>query len=312
MTCVQCGREVSFKYRVNEDGAIFCGDDCYEACGDDAHTDRHHPYIDVYEYVRREYIHWMEDWEDRLILADKYIDEVNQMISDIDALISEHMDFYLSDGDDGVFHAEIRKYLHKLNQLEKTIIQWRPERDVYYQVAVIFRRQSPVQLRDMHETGVRHLKEEIRTRTGRAEHVLIEWLDLSFAVPEFWLLQDNTIELTYETRAEAEEVRDHFQALFADDMAEIMVDDVFSCDSGCGLFLPDTMAECASEGWHYESICAQTDYPGIFAQDELASLVAKDVDDVPFLIDVWFVGKIKRSCIMHDMDYPAWVALAEL
>ncbi|MET0961059.1 MAG: hypothetical protein ABWX58_12130, partial [Psychrobacillus psychrotolerans] len=58
------------RYRVNEFGDTFCGDDCYEKyyeVNDIKCTDYSHPYIDDYEAMRRVFLDWSDNWEEEII-----------------------------------------------------------------------------------------------------------------------------------------------------------------------------------------------------------------------------------------------------
>ncbi len=137
MKCKCCQLVVDEKYKVNQLGDVFCDDDCYDKYIDenvDSPDDFNHPYIDDYELIRSNYIDWLENWESDLesIVGGKVLLKANEMIDTIDEVFNEYSDYYISEGDDGVFAREIYLYLLKFEELQKNITQWKPKREVFF------------------------------------------------------------------------------------------------------------------------------------------------------------------------------------
>ena len=63
--CKVCRKKTGMERRVNNEGIVFCSDECYEEF-DDSLNDNDHPYIDDYEALRFEYIHLMQYYEGNL------------------------------------------------------------------------------------------------------------------------------------------------------------------------------------------------------------------------------------------------------
>ena len=63
--CKVCRKKPRIERRVNNEGIVFCSDECYEEF-DDSPNDNDHPYIDDYEGLRFEYIYLMCDYEGKL------------------------------------------------------------------------------------------------------------------------------------------------------------------------------------------------------------------------------------------------------
>lgn len=123
MKCFLCNQKVDETYRVNEKGDYFCSDDCYDEVEND---DYKHPYIDAYEDVRFTYIDWLLNWESDLEKDPNPLQLAADMNEKIDEVYDAYWDFYVSEGDDGVFAHEIYMYLLKFEDLQKEILEWRP------------------------------------------------------------------------------------------------------------------------------------------------------------------------------------------
>lgn len=123
--CIVCGKVPGIEKRVNNEGLIFCSDDCYDA-HDNSPNDFSHPYIDDYEAIRLEYIWWMENFEnemDKLAQADDA--EREEILEGFDALFLEFYDYYQLEGNDGVFSQEIYNYLLALEEIRVKIENWK-------------------------------------------------------------------------------------------------------------------------------------------------------------------------------------------
>jgi hypothetical protein len=129
MHCEFCNSEVKDHYRVNQLGNNFCNDDCYDEFienTDQPHDDSSHPYIDDYELMRSNYLDWLEHWESDLspYNGGKLALKKGEMIETIDEVFEEYWDYYISEGDDGVFAKEIYFYLLKFEDLKKRISEY--------------------------------------------------------------------------------------------------------------------------------------------------------------------------------------------
>lgn len=124
--CKVCSKKPRLEKRVNNEGVVFCSDDCYEEY-EDSPNDFDHPYIDDYEAIRFEYIEWMKDYENQL-----YSYWLNgqpkkgELEETIDEIIDDYYDYYRLEGSDGVFSEEIYHYLLAFKELQKIIKGWEP------------------------------------------------------------------------------------------------------------------------------------------------------------------------------------------
>ncbi len=136
--CKHCLQEVDERYRRNQFGDVFCDDDCYDnyyEINDIECDDCSHPYIDDYEGIRSNYLDWLENWENDLNKLSHHENlqyEVFKMLDTIDEVYDAYWDYYKTEGDDGVFAREIYLYLLKFEELQKEIVQWRPEQHLRY------------------------------------------------------------------------------------------------------------------------------------------------------------------------------------
>ncbi|WP_423409059.1 hypothetical protein AABM38_02955 [Heyndrickxia sp. MSNUG] len=126
MHCKYCHSEVQAQYRVNQRGDFFCNDDCYDEYIDPTEQppdDFSHPYIDDYELMRSNYLDWLEHWESDLVhyKGAKLALKKTEMLETMDEVFEEYWDYYISEGDDGVFAKEIYFYLLKFEDLKKKI-----------------------------------------------------------------------------------------------------------------------------------------------------------------------------------------------
>lgn len=129
MNCKYCHSQVKEHYRVNQRGDYFCNDDCYDEYIE--HTEQppddfSHPYIDDYELMRSNYLDWLEHWKSDLAhyRGAKVALKKAKMLETIDEVFEEYWDYYISEGDDGVFAKEIYLYLLKFEDLKKKINQY--------------------------------------------------------------------------------------------------------------------------------------------------------------------------------------------
>ncbi|MRH41536.1 hypothetical protein GH741_02470 [Aquibacillus halophilus] len=119
--CKVCRKKPRIRRRVNNEGILFCSDDCYEEF-EDSPDDIDHPYINDYEAIRYEYIQWMNNYVDDLYMYWLYgAPKKESLLEQIDDLLGEFIDFYALEGQDGVFSAEIYNYLIDFEQLQKEI-----------------------------------------------------------------------------------------------------------------------------------------------------------------------------------------------
>jgi hypothetical protein len=71
-----------------------------------------------------------ENWENdlnKLSHHENLHHELGKMLDTIDEVYDAYWDYYKTEGDDGVFARENYLYLLKFEELQKEIVQWRPE-----------------------------------------------------------------------------------------------------------------------------------------------------------------------------------------
>ncbi|MDG4658340.1 hypothetical protein P6P90_15885 [Ectobacillus antri] len=125
--CKVCRKKPRLGRRVNNEGILFCSDDCYEAF-EDSPNDMDHPYIDDYDAVRFEYMEWTGRYEQKLMsAAGRNLQAVKEeLVEGIESVIEEFRDYVSLEGTDGVFSAEIYEYLQELENLTVVIERWTP------------------------------------------------------------------------------------------------------------------------------------------------------------------------------------------
>lgn len=126
--CKVCRKKPRLERRVNEEGIVFCSDDCYEEF-EQSDNDYSHPYIDDYEAVRYEYMEWMKSYEDELYCS--YLTgnpSRNDLLEGIESVLAEFDDYYRLGGSDGVFSNEIYHFLISLEELYELIEKWSPDK----------------------------------------------------------------------------------------------------------------------------------------------------------------------------------------
>ncbi|MCP8615940.1 hypothetical protein [Salirhabdus salicampi] len=128
--CKVCRKKPRLERRVNNEGVLFCSDDCYDDY-DHSPNDMDHPYIDDYEAIRFVYIDWMENYEDDLYKEWLYgTPRKEELMEQLDEFLGEFMDYYGLEGRDGVFSAEIYHYVMELEQLKVVMKNWKADEKV--------------------------------------------------------------------------------------------------------------------------------------------------------------------------------------
>lgn len=318
MKCVYCKNQVDVSYRVNCGGDVFCNDECYEnqfEIDDRSMGDHDHPYIDSYENVLSEYLSRLNNWEDEMNLVDSdFVLKADELCDTIDEFIEQYFHFYTTQGDDGVFAYEIYNYLLKLQDLQGKILEWRPSRDKHYNIVFLFDQKSFETAEDHPSTYKKlgtYLKKHYPNNTK-----LTPYLNAGFVKDGYKCTSNNDFELTFDDEGEAKEVVMEFREVFNESKAETLLEPSYLCDCGCGLFLAENDAydEGGLEGWYYDQLCASLYFPGVYPKKYLENDILCDrADDVTEDItpNYWFyfVHKVKRSCRVHEVDYPDWIEL---
>lgn len=295
-TCLYCDKKTTDRYRVNEFGDMFCEDDCYEKYyeeNDIKCTDRNHPYIDDYEAIRRVYFDWSDHWEDEIIERGKnFQSSVDEVIDLIVEEMEAYWDYYMKQGDDGVFAQEIYGYYTKFQHLHRKILKWRPERDVYYYMS--FQIDHPL-LEKRWMLG----EEFIAFLTSIQENELAN------------LLNDHVhpydeMAFYFDTEEEAEKISKVLNEKFGVDMAEsIYIAEAYLCEGEChDIEAIENINMDHLDGWFFCDSC-QSYFPGFFAKEELLQEIQL-YETQPTRND-FYTRKIKRSCLYHDLIFPDWV-----
>ncbi|WP_088006077.1 hypothetical protein [Indiicoccus explosivorum] len=307
MTCIYCLKEAGAEYRVNAAGVVFCSDECYENYMEnqpDTPDDVSHPYIDTYELIRFHYIDWLRNWESDLekVRFNNPQGKADEMNDTIDEIIDAHGDFVRAEGDDGVFAKEIYRYVLKFEELQKQILDWRPERQAVYYLPL-----------DELPAG-----SDGRFRNWRhfADHLYgIKAVNL------FFLLKDNVhpydeMVFWFEDEAYLAEVYEELARVFGDGtVKDLEAFEAYRCEGSCGdyVVIEDIDRE-ALDGWFYCWICEESYCPGFFSEEELLEEIKK-VDAAESIQEMcqrrsnWFsyIPKIKRSCRRHSVAFPDWI-----
>jgi len=297
--CLHCNKQITERYRVNEKGDLFCDDECYEGYYKEEIecTDQYHPYINDYEAIRRNYNDWLNNWEVDLIERGKNFQRsVDILVDIIDEEIEPYQDYYVKQGDDGVFSQEIYQYCLKFEELQRKILEWRPERDVYYYFS--FEVDHPL-LEKKYMLG----EDFIAFLMGIQEFELYDMLK-DHAHPY------DEKAFYFDTEEEAENVRRKLKEKFGEDIEDsIYIDKAYLCDGECyDIEVIDNINMGDLDGWFFCDSC-QDYYPGFFTKEELLEEVQL-YEDHP-IKNEYYKRKIKRSCRYHDVELPGWVYLIE-
>jgi hypothetical protein len=294
-TCLSCDKKMTDRYRVNEFGDMFCDDDCYEKYyqeNDSNCTDHFHPYIDDYEAMRRVYFDWSDHWEEEIIERGKNIQwSVDDVLDLIDEAMEPYWDYYSKQGDDGVFAQEIYRYYTKFQHLQRKILKWRPERDVYYYMS--FQLNHPL-LENRWMLG----EEFVAFLTSIQENEFAN------------LLKDHVhpydeMAFYFDTQEEAEKISRILDEKFGVDLDSIYIDKAYLCEGECYDIEPvDNINMDKLDGWFFCDSC-ESYFPGFFAKEELLQEI-KLYETQPTRNE-FYTRKIKRSCRYHDLGLPDWV-----
>lgn len=299
MKCINCSSKIDELYRVNERGDVFCGDDCYEEfmCdNDDAPDDDAAPYIDDYACIRMEYIDFIKSGKSDLneTRSDKLSLKIDDMLDLIDSFFDEYFDYYRTEGDDGVFAREIYLYLLKFEKLQKQLIEWRPKPEFYYYFSFQFSGDKEEFSKRFKEKGLDHLYSRLKKH-------LYSWYPPS---------------IEYKKKGARDLALSQLKEYFPDEITDIRSGLAYVCNC-CHfkrIYLPENHIK-NQDSWFYCEVCEEKFHPGIFSKNELLeefTLYDKwrnlkkhsKTQDWPY-----YLRKIKRSCRMHNVDYPDWIEL---
>ncbi|WP_338452577.1 hypothetical protein R4Z09_12280 [Niallia oryzisoli] len=300
-SCLYCHKEIGEWYRVNEQGDVFCHDDCYDNnyhTSNVEYTDWKHPYIDDYEAIRSTYLDWPENWENDLDV-DPEINNLqyllDTMIDKIDEVYAAYWDYYRAEGDDGVFAWEIYSYLLKFEKLQEKMLHWRPEnREVFFYLSV--------------EICDDDMKEEIKD-----SYDFLTYLNLKDHPEIFDLLKDHVhpydiIAYYFETEEELVEVVKKLEETFRKEM-EIYYDKAYQCEGECAdIEVIDNVTLIDTDGWFFCCSCESQFYPGFYSKEELE----KEIQECNKILEsrdrlgysTFYLRKIQRSCRYHHREYP--------
>jgi hypothetical protein len=305
--CINCQKEVDEWYRVNERGTVFCGDDCYESYlehNDVNWNDSSHPYIDDYELIRSDYLEWLETWEYDILSVPKrkYVQKIDEMIDSIDEVFDVYWDYYRTGGDDGVFAREIYRYLLKFENLQKSTLQWRPKREVFFYLSF---------------TGYdEDARIEIATWTELSELLKVKKANTLFKILKEHVHTSNKLRFLFNSKEEFDGVVKKLKRKFKNNVVNIQHEWAYLCDGDCSKTKIITESQAINQnGWYFCECCDQSLFPGFFSKEKL-------VEEIKFY-DVWrnlkkqskmpswpfYLRKIKRSCRFHGIGYPDWIEL---
>lgn len=263
MKCYVCGNEVGFDYRVNSLGDEFCNNQCYENENSGrSSSDNDHPYIDAYDMIRMDYLFWKNEWKNRIDLFDiDYMEKANELYAIMNSFIYDHLTFYMNEGDDGIFAFEIYQYLRKIELLQDEILAWRPDRDVFYNVYLLFE-QEYLNHRIMSGTDYSEassiFKRFITDNHQETAEELIDLLDQGYSEVSYYIPTEDDFVLIFSSIEEAEHAKRAFRKVFTEQEIEIIVEKSHFCDCGCGLYVGEGNLDSAlaDEGWHYSDYCS--------------------------------------------------------
>lgn len=303
--CTFCCKPINERYRINELGEVFCDDDCYDNYYETHEIiceDWEHPYIDDYESIRSNYLDWLDNWESEVDLDPEWNNlqhQVDKVLDRIDEVFVAYRDYYQMEGDDGVFAREIYLYLLKFEELQKKILQWRPEREVYFYLS-------------------------LELIEYEFDKVIYDWTDLSK-----YLFQIDSIELYellknhvhpydslafyFETEADLNLAVQKIEQTFHDDI-DIYSDKAFRCEGECAdIELGDISNLDLHDSWLFCDSCESFYYPGCYSIEELQNEIQRcdrKLEDYDKLsVSDFYLRKIKRSCRYHDVEFPEWLDL---
>lgn len=134
--CVHCSNLIDEKFIVNQDGKLFCSDNCLENSLEKNLTNYEpHPYEDQYLLIRSSYIDIFENWEQHLSSKENSLEAaVDELYEEIDEIIGDYSNLFVPRGM-MVYAWEIYQYTQKLKDVQQTIFAWRPNRKTYYWVS---------------------------------------------------------------------------------------------------------------------------------------------------------------------------------
>lgn len=306
-TCKYCHKPVGDEYLVNQYGDYFCNDDCYDNYYNqdipevmNLQSDDTHPYIDDYQAIRRHYLDW-RSWKKQLDAEEHFAWlVVNDMLDDLDRVMEPFMDFYFREGDDGVFAWEIYQYVLKLQEIQKEIVRWHPDnRTLYYAFYI--------QSDSLNGEALE----------GKLMQCLIEEQDNV----TLNLLRENRHpcridpEYVFEYESDRQEVLDMLEEILAANGMEAVLYEAHLCDAECGDYLDRGDSNYWHDGWFYCDSCTDYwKYIGYYDSKELEKDIKYYEENPDDLVkdsrdEYWvrYTAKIRRSCLLLNVEIPEWV-----
>lgn len=265
MKCYVCRNVVGFDYRVNGLEDYFCNSECYENDKSGRSSDDNdHPYIDTYDLVRMDYIFWQNEWKNRIDLDEiDYIEKANELCAIMNSFIYDQITFYMNEGDDGIFAFEIYQYLRKFEHLQDEILAWRPDREVFYNVYLLFNQgylKEKIMCGIEYTEAVAIFKQYIKTNYQEFAKELIALLDLGYSDVNYYVPGEDDFVMVFSSIEEAEHTKKIFRNVFPEEEIEIVVEKSHFCDCGCGLYVGEGNLDSrlVEEGWHYSDYCGRS------------------------------------------------------
>ena len=299
-TCLFCSKEVNEKYRVNECGDVFCHDDCYNPYYESHEChDKIHPYIDDYELIRSNYLDWLENWEIDINVDPECCNlqhHADDILDKIDEVYEAYGDYLYTEGDDGVFAREIYLYLLKFQDLQKEILRWRPQREVFFYLSL-----------DL------NIDENLEDWEAFSKYLFQIEANEIYGLLKEQVHPYDTLSFYFETKEELDRVIEKLERIFHDEI-EIYSDEAHRCEGECGdIEVIDNVGY--QDGWFFCDSCEQSYYPGYFSKKEIREEI-QEIDErielqEPLRKSNWhfYIRKIKRSCRYYDIDDPEWINL---
>lgn len=303
--CVHCSISLDEKYIVDQDGKLFCSDNCLENFLEENPADfEPHPYEEQYLLVRSRYINILENWEQHLSSKVNSLEAaVDELYEEIDEIIGDYSDFIRSEGDDGVYAWEIYQYTQKLKDLQQTIFAWRPDRKTYYWVS------TELGLYDSHDEKEQQLFDKITASLylDGYEDDLIKILK-NLAHP--YHCGCNLLFNYYEDALEVYEV---FKPYFDKYGVEINLKKAHRCEADCGDIVGSNDNNLLLNGFFYCYSHSESGDYGIFSREELEKnlqYISENESEMMKIIDRDFDDPfkqmIKRSCRTYQLEIPDW------
>lgn len=190
----------------------------------------------------------------------EYIDKINELWETMNSFIYDYLTFYMNEGDDGVFAFEIYQYLRKFEKLQQEILEWRPDREDYYNVYLLFQQghlQEKIMNGIYYSEAVLIVENFIRENHKDSEDVLLNLLGEGYSEEDYYVPDTDDFVMIFSSIEEAEHAQKEFEKVFSNEEIEVVIEKAHLCDCRCGIYAGEknVNSDLVDKEWWFLESC---------------------------------------------------------